>query len=332
MRRALRAALEAPRRPQPSAACTGRGADGAGGVASMPGRRAAGPAAAGDPSSGGGRGVVADPGAGPCGGWAGAWRRAGRPSLPPRGTSFRRWAQRLAAHARRCRRVAAELPFWQGMLSEPALLLVRRRARCRRATRCGTRRASDADAARGGDGGAADAGAGGVPWRHQRRAADRACGCGGGLVPAARPRAAAGGAAGSRGPRPRGGVRGVDLSRTVGWFTSLYPVRLDAGAVDLDEALAGGAALGRALKRIKEQLRAVPGQGAWLRAAALPERARRRAQLAGLCGAAAWLQLPGPVCRRRRRGLERRRPEAEALARRRRSRRCRWRTRSRSTR
>ena len=33
----------------------------------------------------------------------------------------------------------------------------------------------------------------------------------------------------------------IDLSRTVGWFTSLFPVRLDPGALDLDEALAGGA-------------------------------------------------------------------------------------------
>ena len=53
----------------------------------------------------------------------------------------------------------------------------------------------------------------------------------------------------------------VDLSRTVGWFTSLFPVRLDPGALDLDEALAGGPALGRALKLIKEQLRALPDHG-----------------------------------------------------------------------
>ena len=53
----------------------------------------------------------------------------------------------------------------------------------------------------------------------------------------------------------------VDLTRTVGWFTSLYPVRLDPGRLDLEEALCGGAALGRALKTIKEQLRAVPGKG-----------------------------------------------------------------------
>src|ERR1700674_2207146 len=53
----------------------------------------------------------------------------------------------------------------------------------------------------------------------------------------------------------------VDLSRTVGWFTSLFPLRLDPGPLDLDEALAGGAALGHALKSIKEQLRAVPDNG-----------------------------------------------------------------------
>ena len=53
----------------------------------------------------------------------------------------------------------------------------------------------------------------------------------------------------------------VDLSRTVGWFTSLFPVRLELGGLDLDEALAGGAALGVAVKRIKEQLRSVPDNG-----------------------------------------------------------------------
>ena len=53
----------------------------------------------------------------------------------------------------------------------------------------------------------------------------------------------------------------LDLSRTVGWFTSLFPVRLELGALDLEEALAGGAALGRALKSIKEQLRALPDKG-----------------------------------------------------------------------
>ncbi|MEC3975542.1 non-ribosomal peptide synthetase [Amycolatopsis sp. H20-H5] len=42
-------------------------------------------------------------------------------------------------------------------------------------------------------------------------------------------------------------VDGVDLSRTVGWFTSVYPVRLEAGD--------------NALRRVKDLLRAVPGNG-----------------------------------------------------------------------
>ncbi|MFQ6313357.1 amino acid adenylation domain-containing protein, partial [Lysobacter capsici] len=53
----------------------------------------------------------------------------------------------------------------------------------------------------------------------------------------------------------------VDLSRTVGWFTSVYPVALDPGAIDLDRALNGDEDLGRALRRIKEQLRAIPDHG-----------------------------------------------------------------------
>ncbi|MFF5205888.1 amino acid adenylation domain-containing protein [Streptosporangium sp. NPDC000396] len=56
-------------------------------------------------------------------------------------------------------------------------------------------------------------------------------------------------------------VGGVDLSRTVGWFTSLFPVRLDPGEVDRSEVWAGGPAAGTALKRVKEQLRAVPDNG-----------------------------------------------------------------------
>jgi non-ribosomal peptide synthase protein (TIGR01720 family) len=54
---------------------------------------------------------------------------------------------------------------------------------------------------------------------------------------------------------------GVDLSRTVGWFTTLFPVRLDLENIDLDNALSGGPDLGRALKQSKEQLRALPDNG-----------------------------------------------------------------------
>jgi non-ribosomal peptide synthase protein (TIGR01720 family) len=56
-------------------------------------------------------------------------------------------------------------------------------------------------------------------------------------------------------------IDGADLSRTVGWFTSLFPVRLQAAEFDPAEALAGGKALERALKSVKEQLRQVPDQG-----------------------------------------------------------------------
>ncbi|MFF8290557.1 amino acid adenylation domain-containing protein [Streptomyces sp. NPDC016309] len=52
-----------------------------------------------------------------------------------------------------------------------------------------------------------------------------------------------------------------DLSRTVGWFTSVYPVALDVGDLDRQDVTAAGTSCGTALKRVKEQLRAVPGHG-----------------------------------------------------------------------
>jgi amino acid adenylation domain-containing protein/non-ribosomal peptide synthase protein (TIGR01720 family) len=54
---------------------------------------------------------------------------------------------------------------------------------------------------------------------------------------------------------------GADLSRTVGWFTSMYPVSLDPGAVDWGGVCAGRTDAGLAVKRVKEQLRAIPGHG-----------------------------------------------------------------------
>ncbi|MEU1470613.1 amino acid adenylation domain-containing protein [Streptomyces sp. NPDC005761] len=54
----------------------------------------------------------------------------------------------------------------------------------------------------------------------------------------------------------------LDLSRTVGWFTSLYPVRLDPGPLDARDPRRFDAALvERAVKHVKEQLRAVPDHG-----------------------------------------------------------------------
>ncbi|MGV9823897.1 condensation domain-containing protein, partial [Nocardia xishanensis] len=56
-------------------------------------------------------------------------------------------------------------------------------------------------------------------------------------------------------------VAGADLSRTVGWFTAMFPVRVDVTGVDLAEVLAGGAAAGAAVKTVKEQLRASADHG-----------------------------------------------------------------------
>ncbi|MEU9347336.1 non-ribosomal peptide synthase/polyketide synthase [Streptomyces sp. NPDC048278] len=52
----------------------------------------------------------------------------------------------------------------------------------------------------------------------------------------------------------------ADLSRTVGWFTSVVPVRLDPGASGPD-ALTGGAALDAAVARIRDHLTALPAAG-----------------------------------------------------------------------
>ncbi|WP_311765521.1 hypothetical protein, partial [Streptomyces zingiberis] len=53
----------------------------------------------------------------------------------------------------------------------------------------------------------------------------------------------------------------MDLSRTVGWFTAAHPVRLDVGGVDVGAVVSGGVAAGELLKVVKEQVRAVPGDG-----------------------------------------------------------------------
>ncbi|MFT4167245.1 MAG: condensation domain-containing protein, partial [Microlunatus sp.] len=85
-----------------------------------------------------------------------------------------------------------------------------------------------------------------------------------------------------------------DLSRTVGWLTSLCPVRLDPGDIQLGNALAGGTDAGRSLKHVKEQLRAAgrqalaAGQLRYLNAATA-------AQLAGPPPTVLWNYLGRPA-------------------------------------
>jgi non-ribosomal peptide synthase protein (TIGR01720 family) len=50
----------------------------------------------------------------------------------------------------------------------------------------------------------------------------------------------------------------ADLSRTVGWFTTKYPVSLAVGGLSWTQVTAGDAALGSVVKDGKEQLRALP--------------------------------------------------------------------------
>ncbi|MEV0558603.1 amino acid adenylation domain-containing protein, partial [Streptomyces sp. NPDC050597] len=56
-------------------------------------------------------------------------------------------------------------------------------------------------------------------------------------------------------------VPGADLSRTLGWFTTVFPVRLDVAGHDLDNAFASGPAAGALVKDVKERLRALPDKG-----------------------------------------------------------------------
>ena len=53
----------------------------------------------------------------------------------------------------------------------------------------------------------------------------------------------------------------ADLSRTVGWFTSVVPVRLDPGEAQLADAVTDGPALDAALARVREHLAALPTAG-----------------------------------------------------------------------
>ena len=186
-----------------------------------------------------------------------AWAQSGqRVVLPPVGTSFRRWAHGLTGVAAGTRE---ELDHWQQTLSVPDPLL-------------GDRPLGPLDTAStvrtisvevptditqavltglptmyraGAEDGLLAALAMAVRTWRARRGVD---------APATRVRLEGHG-------REQSAVDGADLTRTVGWFTSMYPVALDLSAVDNDAAWHGGDATAAAVKAIKEQLRAVPHKG-----------------------------------------------------------------------
>ena len=193
---------------------------------------------------------------------AAAWAdvAAGRtPRLAPVGTPLRRWSELLHADARSARRLA-ELPLWARILDGPDPALAHRPldpvgdlASVRRLT---LRLPADRTAPLLTTVPAAfHAGVNDVlltalalalaDWRRRRGLTD---------PPAALVAVEGHG-------REEQIADGVDLSRTLGWFTSIFPVRLDTGPIDLAGALAGGPDAGAALKRIKESLRELPDHG-----------------------------------------------------------------------
>ncbi|UDM53201.1 non-ribosomal peptide synthetase [Cupriavidus sp. MP-37] len=169
-----------------------------------------------------------------------AQRRQGQPAaLPARTASYQRWSQALRAHAEAR---GVELPHWQALAQVDASLpcddphgamsIAERDA----ITLTLPAELTQALLQR-------------APAAYRTRVND--------LLLTALARALA--AWSGRSPvmvdlESHGRVAGVDdtldLSRTVGWFTTLFPVTLD-----------GGGALDGAIKAVKEQLRAVPGDG-----------------------------------------------------------------------
>ncbi|UED83919.1 non-ribosomal peptide synthetase [Streptomyces profundus] len=161
-------------------------------------------------------------------------------TLPPPGASFRRWATLLAAEASSGDRLRAQLPYWRQALAGPearlapgvavagerATVVVELSAEqtapllreLPNAWRCGTETVLLTALA-----------AAGARWR----------GDGGALL------------VDLEGHGRDGLPDGPDVSEAVGWFTTQYPVRLDAA----------GEATGEALRRVKERLRAVPSTG-----------------------------------------------------------------------
>nr|ABV56585.1 KtzE [Kutzneria sp. 744] len=194
--------------------------------------------------------------------FAAAWARvrAGEaPSLPPVITSARRWAHAMVDSAHAEERVA-ELAYWRSVVDGPDPVLGARRldpaldvmgtvAKVRVSLPVRTTEAmltAVPSAFHGGvnDGLLAALALAVGRWRRDRGVSEsttllRLEGHG----------------------REEDFVAGADLSRTVGWFTSVFPVCLDLDGVDVDDAFAGGAAAGAAIKAVKEQLLAVPAKG-----------------------------------------------------------------------
>ncbi|MFF4926499.1 non-ribosomal peptide synthase/polyketide synthase [Kitasatospora sp. NPDC001261] len=162
-----------------------------------------------------------------------------RPDLGAKSTSFRAWAERLAAHTA-AGGFDAELPYWQGLVDDdlPVDLDGANTAESEESLTF----ALDAESTRRllQD----------VPEAYRTRVNDvLLCALGRVLARWTGQDKVLVALEGHGREEP---FDGVDLSRTVGWFTTMYPVALDVPP-DADP--------GTALKAVKESLRAVPGGG-----------------------------------------------------------------------
>ncbi|MEV6522227.1 amino acid adenylation domain-containing protein [Longispora sp. NPDC051575] len=175
---------------------------------------------------------------------AGAYEAAAagkEPTLAPVGTSFRRWARDLAAAAAARE---TELPLWRALLAGPDRQLGTRPVDPARDTVASTATVT-VELAPGHTAPLLTR----VPEAFHAGVQDVLLT---GLARALRNRTGGPALIELEGHgREEHLVPGADLSRTVGWFTTEYPVRLDPGAGDLASAV----------KRVKEQLRAVPDAG-----------------------------------------------------------------------
>ncbi len=183
----------------------------------------------------------------------------GRPQLPPVGTSLRHWSQQLHIRARDARQVA-ELALWTQILSAPDPVLTDRELDPARDVAAAARQLSLAlppevtgplltRVPAAFHGGINDVlltalALAVVQWRHNHGRGEHSAV----LVEV-------------EGHGREEIIDGADLSRTVGWFTTLFPARLDPGVLSGDELRAGDPAVGAAIKRVKEQLRALPDHG-----------------------------------------------------------------------
>ena len=173
--------------------------------------------------------------------------------LPPVGTSFRAWALRLSMEARSASRLA-ELPYWKSVLAAPAKLSADAAGGRSAAVRSLSRVLPPART---------------LPLLTSVPAAFRG-GMNDVLLSALAAAVADWRGDGGHGSTLLMDLEGhgreedspaTDLSRTVGWFTSLYPVRLDLEPFDPEEFFAGGPVAGRVVEQVREQLRAVPAGG-----------------------------------------------------------------------